>query len=54
MKILQNISCPFHTVQSARAPKTHIVPIPELRQEPGHFSFAVPPTKLFKENFNIS
>lgn len=54
MKILQNIKQPSYAVQSARAPKTHIVPIPEFRQEPGHFSFAVPPTKLFKENFNIS
>lgn len=54
MKILQNIKQPSRTVQNARTPITHIVPIPELRQEPGHFSFAVPPTKLFKKNFNIS
>lgn len=54
MKILQNIKQPSYAVQNACTPKTHIVPIPGLRQEPGHFSFAVPPTKLFKKNFNIS
>ena len=53
MKILQNIKHPSYAVQNACTPKRHIVPIPELRQEPGHFSLEVPPTGLFKKNFNI-